>query len=230
LVSIERTACLTVRKVPVRLMSTVRFQTSRSRSAALASCPNSWTPALATTTSGDQPESASSAKARSTVDSSEISKVWARAVPSPDSATIVRAACWAAPSSRAAITTRTPSRTKREATARPMPEAEPVIRAVRQDSRDMEGDPIYRRPRCEAVGTDRPFGRRASLRAQRITMEAGRGTRRRAEDSAEGHEPAQHHHGVTHTISEFAQPVDQFQGASTVIPAQEALYRQGTSA
>src|SRR5699024_240014 len=71
---------------------------------------------------------------------------------------------------------------------------------------------------------------RASLRAQRITMEAGRGTRRRAEDSAEGHEPAQHHHGVTHTISEFAQPVDQFQGASTVIPAQEALYRQRTSA
>ena len=35
--SIERTACLTVRNVPVRLMSIVRFHTSRSRSAAAAS-------------------------------------------------------------------------------------------------------------------------------------------------------------------------------------------------
>jgi hypothetical protein len=91
--SMARTACLTVRNVPVRLMSIVRRQTSSSSSATGASCPNSCTPALATTTSGHQPSAASSAKAAATADSSEMSIVTARAAaPAADAASCAAAA------------------------------------------------------------------------------------------------------------------------------------------
>ena len=77
--SIARTACLTVRKVPVRLMSIVRCQTSRSRSAIFASWPKSCTPAFATTTSGAQPAASEIGEGGLDAASSEMSMVSARA-------------------------------------------------------------------------------------------------------------------------------------------------------
>src|SRR3954470_13236825 len=135
--SIARTECFTVRNVPVRLTSIVRRQFSRSRSPAFASLPNSCTPALATTTSGDQPPAASSANAASTDGSSEMSIVTAR--PRPPSA--CPAAATAASPLRSAYTTRAPSRAKRSATDWPIPVAAPVTRAVLPLNRSVTSAP-----------------------------------------------------------------------------------------